>query len=90
MLGYPTNFIHMTCVNLLASGKYSDKRIAYVALCVLMDERSEVLLLTSHTIKKDLELQRLASLCNIKEDYADQILNSMIKVIVSIFLHHKF
>ena len=55
MLGYPTNFIHMTCVNLLASGKYSDKRIAYVALCVLMDERSEVLLLTSHTIKKDLE-----------------------------------
>jgi AP-1 complex subunit gamma-1 len=55
MLGYPTNFIHMTCVNLLASSKYSDKRIAYVALCVLMDERSEVLLLTSHTIKKDLE-----------------------------------
>jgi AP-1 complex subunit gamma-1 len=55
MLGYPTSFIQMTCVNLLASGKFSDKRIAYVALCVLMDERSEVLLLTSHTIKKDLE-----------------------------------
>lgn len=55
MLGYPTSFIHMTCVNLLASNKFSDKRIAYVALCVLMDERSEILLLTSHTIKKDLE-----------------------------------
>jgi AP-1 complex subunit gamma-1 len=55
MLGYPTSFIQMTCVNLLASSKFSDKRIAYVALCVLMDERSEVLLLTSHTIKKDLE-----------------------------------
>jgi AP-1 complex subunit gamma-1 len=55
MLGYPTSFIHMTCVNLLASSKFTDKRIAYVALCVLMDERSEVLLLTSHTIKKDLE-----------------------------------
>lgn len=55
MLGYPTSFIQMTCVNLLASGKFTDKRIAYVALCVLMDERSEVLLLTSHTIKKDLE-----------------------------------
>ena len=55
MLGYPTTFIHMTCVNLLASSKFHDKRVAYVALCVLMDEKSEVLLLTSHTIKKDLE-----------------------------------
>ena len=55
MLGYPTSFIQMTCVNLLASNKFTDKRIAYVALCVLMDEKSEVLLLTSHTIKKDLE-----------------------------------
>ncbi len=45
----------MTCVNLLASPKFNDKRVAYVALCVLMDEKSEVLLLTSHTIKKDLE-----------------------------------
>ncbi len=55
MLGYPTSFIQMTCVNLLASNKFTDKRIAYVALCVIMDEKSEVLLLTSHTIKKDLE-----------------------------------
>lgn len=55
MLGYNTSFIHMTCVNLLASSKFSDKRIAYVALCVLMNENSEILLLTSHTIKKDLE-----------------------------------
>ncbi len=55
MLGYPTHFIHMTCVKLLASSKFTDKRIAYVALCVLMDEYSEVVLLTSHTIKKDLE-----------------------------------
>lgn len=55
MLGYPTSFIQMTCVNLLASPKFTDKRIAYVALCVLMDERSEVLLLTANTIKKDLE-----------------------------------
>lgn len=45
----------MTCVNLLASPKFTDKRIAYVGLCVLMDEKSEVILLTSHTIKKDLE-----------------------------------
>lgn len=45
----------MTCVNLLQSNKFTEKRIAYVALCILMDEKSEVLLLTSNTIKKDLE-----------------------------------
>ncbi len=45
----------MTCVNLLQSNKFTEKRIAYIALCILMDEKSEVLLLTSNTIKKDLE-----------------------------------
>ena len=55
MLGYPTDFIHMTCVNLLSSSKFTEKRIAYIALSVIMDEKSEVLLLTTSTIKKDLE-----------------------------------
>ena len=44
----------MTCVNLLQSNKFNEKRIAYIALCVLMDEKSEVLMLTTNTIKKDL------------------------------------
>jgi len=44
----------MTCVNLLQSTKFTEKRIAYMALCILMDEKSEVLLLTSNSIKKDL------------------------------------
>lgn len=55
MLGFETNFIQMTCVDLLSSSNFTYKRIAYVALCVLMDERCEVLLLTTSTIKKDLE-----------------------------------
>jgi AP-1 complex subunit gamma-1 len=55
MLGYQTSFISVTCVNLLASSKFTDKRVAYVALCVLMDEKSDILLLASHTIKKDLD-----------------------------------
>jgi AP-1 complex subunit gamma-1 len=55
MLGYQTSFVQMTCVNLLCSQKYTEKRVAYIALCLLLDERSEVLLLTANTIKKDLE-----------------------------------
>jgi len=55
MLGFETSFIEMTCVNLLSSPNFTEKRIAYVALCVLMDEKRDVLLLTTSTIKKDLD-----------------------------------
>ena len=55
LLGYPTEFIHMTCLGLLANPKFTQKRLGYLGICILLDEKSEVLLLTSHTIKKDLE-----------------------------------
>ena len=45
----------MTCLSLLASQKFTQKRFAYLGICILLDEKSEVLLLTSHTIKRDLE-----------------------------------
>ena len=47
----------MTCLSLLASQKFTQKRYAYLGICILLDEKSEVLLLTSHTIKKDLDSQ---------------------------------
>ena len=55
MLGIETSFIEMTCVTLLSSNNFTEKRIAYIALCVLMDEKRDVLLLTTSTIKRDLE-----------------------------------
>lgn len=55
LLGYPTEFIHMTCLGLLANPKFTQKRLGYLGICILLDEKSEVLLLTSHTIKKDLD-----------------------------------
>lgn len=54
LLGYSTEFIHMTCLGLLAGNNFTQKRLAYLGICTLLDEKSEVLLLTSHTIKKDL------------------------------------
>ena len=54
LLGYSTEFIHMTCLGLLAGNNFTQKRLAYLGICTLLDDKSEVLLLTSHTIKKDL------------------------------------
>ena len=53
-MGYQTQFIHMTCLGLLASNNFTQKRLAYLGICMLLDENSEVLLLTSNIIKKDL------------------------------------
>lgn len=55
ILGYHTEFIQMTCINLLASHSFTNKRFAYLGLSVIMDENSDLLLLTSNTIKTDLD-----------------------------------
>ncbi|MCQ2973100.1 MAG: AP-1 complex subunit gamma [archaeon] len=54
LMGYPTEFIQMTCISLLASPNFTQKRLAYLGICMLLDEKSEILLLCSNIIKKDL------------------------------------
>ena len=52
LLGYQTEFIHMTCISLLASQNFTQKRLAYLGICMLLDEKSDILLLSSNIIKK--------------------------------------
>lgn len=54
MMGYETSFMQLSCVNLLASKNFTEKRIAYSALSMVIDENSSILLLATGTIKKDL------------------------------------
>lgn len=54
MLGYQTNWGQMECLKLIASAYYSDKRIGYLGLMVLMDETQEVLTLVTNHMKNDL------------------------------------
>ena len=54
LLGYQTEFIHMACISLLASQNFTQKRLAYLGICMLLDEKSDILLLSSNIIKKDL------------------------------------
>ena len=55
MMGYQTSFMQLSCINLLASPDYTEKRIAYSALSLVIDSTSQVLLLATSTIKKDLQ-----------------------------------
>ena len=55
MMGYQTSFMQLSCINLLASKDFQEKRIAYSALSLVCDYSSQVLLLATASIKKDLE-----------------------------------
>ena len=52
MLGYPTHFGQMECLKLIASPGFPEKRIGYLGLMVLLDERQEVLMLVTNSLKK--------------------------------------
>ncbi|KAK4263261.1 hypothetical protein QN277_028698 [Acacia crassicarpa] len=54
MLGYPTHFGQMECLKLIASPGFPEKRIGYLALMLLLDERQEVLMLVTNSLKQDL------------------------------------
>jgi AP-1 complex subunit gamma-1 len=74
MLGYPTKFGQMEPLKLLSSAEYSDKRVGYLGMQLLLDETQEVLMLATNSVKTDLNhpnpfvvglaLCSLANICN--------------------------
>jgi len=54
MLGYPSHFGQLEAIKLIASPRFLDKRIGYLALTILVEEKGELLTLVTNSLSSDL------------------------------------
>ncbi|KAG5220759.1 clathrin associated protein complex [Salix suchowensis] len=52
MLGSPAHFGQIECLKLVASPRFSDKRLGYLGIMLLLDENQETLMLVTNSLKK--------------------------------------
>lgn len=55
MMGRATSFGQLECLNLMTDDRFSYKRIGYLGASLLLDETTDITVLLTHTLEKDLQ-----------------------------------
>ncbi|EPY26741.1 AP-2 complex subunit alpha [Angomonas deanei] len=91
ILGYPITFGHMEGLKLMAGNTPSEKLVGYLSMTVLINENSELLTLTTHTVYRDLvsqyDLNRGLALTAVahteRKDFAEVMLGAVQTIILT-------
>lgn len=54
LLGYPSHFGQMACLQLISKQVFSEKRIGYLAMDLFLNDSNDLLLLTVNSVKNDI------------------------------------
>ncbi|KAJ2852426.1 clathrin associated protein complex large subunit [Coemansia brasiliensis] len=54
LLGFPVQFGQLECLKLAASPRFSDKRVGYLGVTLLLDEKQDILTLLTNSLKNDM------------------------------------
>ena len=57
LLGYPVGFGQVECSKIVSEPSYTCKRIGYLGIGQMMDEGSDILMMVTNSIKKDLNVK---------------------------------
>ena len=55
LLGYPTHFGQLPTLRLIASPRFSDKRVGYLGMCLLIEDVADVTTLVTNSVANDLQ-----------------------------------
>ncbi|KAG5647833.1 clathrin associated protein complex large subunit [Asterophora parasitica] len=80
MLGSPAHFGQIECLKLVASPRFSDKRLGYLGIMLLLDENQEVLTLVTNSLKKCVSRVIIGDVHNIDAGNSDMNHSNMYAV----------
>ncbi|KAJ1960531.1 clathrin associated protein complex large subunit [Dipsacomyces acuminosporus] len=82
LLGFPVQFGQLECLKLAASPKFADKRVGYLGVMLLLDEKQDILTLLTNSLKSDMnspdDYMVGLALCTLSNVASSEVANDLV------------